>query len=92
MSDHETTLDQSTAVDQPRISYEAVALVLIFIASILLHLTRLGAQVHSPVPAVVRRICIVMTRSITGHRSTFSPSLRISCLVMANGNHACPKR
>ena len=42
MSDHETTLDQSTAVDQPRISYEAVALVLIFIASILLHLTRLG--------------------------------------------------
>jgi len=42
MSDHETTLDQSTTVDQPRISYEAVALVLIFIASILLHLTRLG--------------------------------------------------
>lgn len=42
MSDHETTLDQSIAIDQPRISYEAVALVLIFVASILLHLNRLG--------------------------------------------------
>ncbi|MCX6014930.1 MAG: TIGR03663 family protein [Chloroflexales bacterium] len=42
MSNLETTFDQSTAVDKPRISYEAVALVLIFIASILLHLTRLG--------------------------------------------------
>lgn len=42
MSEQSTTHDQSLSIDQPRISLDVVALVLIMVASILVHLTRLG--------------------------------------------------
>lgn len=42
MSEQSRTHDQPVLIDQPRISLDVVALVLIFVASVLVHLTRLG--------------------------------------------------